>query len=150
MKDFFTRILKQVLLFEICGLKNKKNEEEAGHKTIFAFWYFFLKFNLKILPIWFCWVSRCQMKDFFTNFLKQVLLFKICGFKNCKIESEVVPIWVGHSVYWFPVPVQQNAQFVFMKHTTISQIFLINFFFSFEFVDHYQFGENLNDAQQEV
>ena len=39
------------------------------------------------------------MKDFFTNFLKQVLLFKICGFKNCKIESEVVPIWVGHSVY---------------------------------------------------
>ena len=23
-------------------------------------------------------------------------------------------------------------------------------FFSFEFVDHYQFGENLNDAQQEV
>ena len=38
-------------------------------------------------------------KDFFTRFSKQVLLFGICGFKNCKIESEVVNILVGHSVF---------------------------------------------------
>ena len=34
----------------------------------------------------------------FTRFSKQVLLFEINGFKNCKIESEVVNISVGHSV----------------------------------------------------
>ena len=33
---------------------------------------------------------------FFTRILKQVLLFGICGFKNCKIESEVVKISMGH------------------------------------------------------
>ena len=27
------------------------------------------------------------MKDFFTRFSNQVILFEICGFKNCKIES---------------------------------------------------------------
>ena len=39
--------------FEILpgGGGGEKGEEEAGHKTIFAFRYFFLKFNLKILPI---------------------------------------------------------------------------------------------------
>ena len=39
------------------------------------------------------------MKDFFTKISKQVLLFDICGFKNLKIESEVVNILVGHSVH---------------------------------------------------
>ena len=34
----------------------------------------------------------------FTRFSKQVLLFEINGFKNCKIESEVVNISVGHFV----------------------------------------------------
>ena len=72
--------------------------EVAGCKTIFQIWYFFLIFNLKILPIWLCWVSRCHLKAFVLNFSKQVLLFEISGFKNCKIWSEVVNISVGHPV----------------------------------------------------
>ena len=32
--------------------------------------------------------------------LKQGLLFETWGFKNFKIESEVVNKWVGHSVYY--------------------------------------------------
>ena len=35
---------------------------------------------------------KVQSERFFTNFSKQVLLFEICGFKNCKIESEIVNI----------------------------------------------------------
>ena len=39
------------------------------------------------------------MKDFFTKISKQVLFFDICVFWEKKIELEVVPVWVGHSVY---------------------------------------------------
>ena len=58
----------------------------------------FLISNLKILPIWFSQVSRCHLKDFYSRILKQGLLFAICDFSIFKIWSEVVNLWVGHSV----------------------------------------------------
>ena len=73
--------------------------EVAGCKTIFQIWNFFLIFNLKILPIWFCWVSRCHLKGFYLNFSKPVLLFDICDFSIFKIYSEVVNISMGHPVF---------------------------------------------------
>ena len=42
----------------------------------------FFIFNLKILLIWFCWVSRCHLKALFTNSSKQILLFEICRLQN--------------------------------------------------------------------
>ena len=45
----------------------------------------FLIFNLKILPIWFCWVSRCHLKGFYSRILKQILFFDICDFSIFKI-----------------------------------------------------------------
>ena len=39
---------------------------------------------------------KVPSESFFTRFFKKGLLFEICGFKNCKIESEVVNILVGH------------------------------------------------------
>jgi hypothetical protein len=43
-------------------------------------------------------MSRCHLKDLGTRFLKQVLIFEKCGFKNWKIEFQCVPLSVGHSV----------------------------------------------------
>ena len=40
-----------------------------------------------------------RLIDLEPRFLKLALLFEICGFKNCKIGSEVVNISVGHPVY---------------------------------------------------
>ena len=51
------------------------------------------------IPKKFFSMSRFHLKDFCTRFSKQVLLFEICGFKRYIIESEVVNILVGHSVY---------------------------------------------------
>ena len=58
-------------------------------------------FNSKKLSIGSCCVSRCHLKAFYSNFSKQVLLFEICGFKNCKIGSELVNISMGHPVHTF-------------------------------------------------
>ena len=48
-------------------------------------------------------------KSFFTRISKQVLYFGICGFKNCKIESEVVNISVGQSVYTVMVGIYEST-----------------------------------------
>ena len=63
-----------------------------GGDVRFFIWQISLIFNLKILSIQFCYVSRCHLKVFFIRISKQVLLFEICSFKNCKIEFEVVNI----------------------------------------------------------
>ena len=69
----------------------KKSDNEGGGVRFFI-WHISLIFNLKILSIQFCYVSRCHLKVFFIRISKQVLLFEICSFKNCKIEFEVVNI----------------------------------------------------------
>ena len=60
--------------------------------------------------------------------------------------SELVMPFEISNIYLFPVPIEQNPPVVHDAFTNFSD----NFFFPFKFVDHYQFGENLNDAQQEV
>ena len=69
-----------------------------------------------ILQIFFCCLRNCfdnQFRNtsdltllsfkvpserFFTRFSEQVLFFEQCGFENCKIESKVANISVGHYV----------------------------------------------------
>ena len=41
---------------------------------------------------------KVPSERFFTRFSKQVLFFEQCGFENCKIESKVANISVGHYV----------------------------------------------------
>ena len=67
--------------------KNKKNNVQPINSANYSVQTAYLP-NIEV------W--RCNLKDFFTRFSKQVLLFEICGFKNCKIESEFVNISVGH------------------------------------------------------
>ena len=59
----------------------------SGGRVHFFFWiwHIFLIFNLKILQIWFSYVSRCHLKAFFTRLSKQVSLFDISDWK--KIEN---------------------------------------------------------------
>ena len=56
-------------------------------------WRHFFFINLILLRF------KVSSERFFTRISKQVLLFGICGFKNCNIESQVVNISVGHPVY---------------------------------------------------
>ena len=71
-------------------------EEVVWCKDLFCFLrhFFGIQFintsNLLLLRF------KVTSESFFTRFFKQVLLFEICGFKNCKIESEVVNILMGH------------------------------------------------------
>ena len=67
-------------------------------------WTFFLEFDIffdiQFKNTYFQFnFPRFHLKDFFTRISKQVLFFDICGFKNFKIDSEVVNISMGHSVY---------------------------------------------------
>ena len=41
-----------------------------------------------------------------------ILLFEICGFKNCKIGSEVVNISMGHPVYTVDTRVHPNKKWL--------------------------------------
>ena len=43
-------------------------------------------------------MSRCHLKNFGPRFSKQVLLFEIFSFKNCKIDLQSGPKSVGNSV----------------------------------------------------
>ena len=71
-------------------------EEVVWFKDLFCFLrhFFNIQFiytsNLLLLNF------KVPSESFFTRFFKKVLLFEICGFKNCKIEFEDVNILVGH------------------------------------------------------
>ena len=58
----------------------------------------FLKIQFKNTPNLILLGFKMSSESFFHKFFKQVSLFKICGFKNCKIGSEVVNISRGHPV----------------------------------------------------
>ena len=73
--------------------------EGAGCKTIFQIWHLTFDIQFKNTSNLILLGFKMLSESFFHKFLKQILLFEIYGFKNCKIGSEVVNISMGHPVY---------------------------------------------------
>ena len=111
----------------------KVQVQVARCKTFFGIWQLFLILNLKILPIWFSYVSRCHLKDFFHKVFKTGLTFwnSYVVLKNRKLSSNVSPyrwdtlyptVWVGNKR-----TIQYNmscSPHVFTKRSTIAIVLI--------------------------